>query len=220
MSSVTPRVAGRWRMICMTRVYHRPVIPYYNLTGPGALSLGMPMSQNRMAVPTWSYAFELHPPARIIELGTAGGGFITALAVHAYNIGVRVVTYDLAPPDERFKPLGDFLRIEYRTGDMWKMTDEIATNIRLPGTTYVLCDGGNKPHELEAFAPFLKHGDVIAAHDYDAVHELDPAVPHNDRPWQWSEIRKSQGDRVADKNSLVPWLQTFFDHAGWLCYRR
>lgn len=196
------------------------MIPFYNLDGVSALSMGMPMSQNRWAVPTWSYAMEIYPPARIIELGTAGGGFITALAVHAYNIGARVISYDLAPPDERYTKLGTFLGIEYRTGDMWKLRNEIITNIKLPGVTYVLCDGGNKPLELATFAPLLKPGDVIAGHDYDAKHEIDPGIPMGTRPWQWSELRKWQGDEVADVNGLVPWMQTFFDDAGWLCYRR
>lgn len=198
------------------------VIPFYNLSGLSALSMGMPMSQNRWAVPTWSYAMEIYPPARIIELGTAGGGFITALAVHAYNIGARVVTYDLAVPDERFTKLGTFLGIEYRTGDMYTQAfiDEIETNIRLPGTTYVLCDGGNKQLELAQFGIFLKPGDVIAAHDYDAKHEIDPAIPMNDRPWQWSEIRKAYGDETAARLGLIPWMQDVFDDAGWLAYCR
>lgn len=199
------------------------MIPFYNFTGPSALALGMPTSQNRMALPTWSYAMELYPPARIIEIGTAGGGFITALAVHAYNIRARVVTYDLAPPDQRYTALGHFLGIEYRSPcDVFMpwVIQEIETNIILPGPTFLLCDGGNKPLELEQFARFLKPGDVIAAHDYDAKHEIDPGIPLCDRPWQWSEIRKAQGDAVAARHGLQPWMQHWFDDAGWLVYQR
>ncbi len=55
------------------------VIPPYNAVGPNSF-LGLPMCQNRFAVPTWSYAMEILPPAQIIELGTYGGGFTVAIA--------------------------------------------------------------------------------------------------------------------------------------------
>jgi cephalosporin hydroxylase len=32
--------------------------------------------------------------------------------------------------------------------------------------TFLFCDGGNKPRELAHFAPMLRVGDLIAAHDY------------------------------------------------------
>lgn len=193
------------------------MIPYYSVVGPTS-PLGFPMSQNRLAVPIWSYALETKPPARIVELGTNNAGFTTALAVHAWNIGARLVTYDLCAPDERIERLAKFLGVEFRTGDIWTFESEIAANIRLPGTTFVLCDGGDKARELATFAQYLKPGDVIAGHDYDACHEVDPTIPLNDRPWQWCELRKSQGDVIAQVNDLEPFMQEHLDLAGWLAY--
>lgn len=182
--------------------------------------LGLEMSQNRIAVPTWSYAMELVPPARILELGSAGGGFITALAVHAHQIGARVVTYDVCQPNVRLNDpqtgLARFLGVEFVVGDLWKAEAKIANLIRSPGTTYVLCDGGDKPRELATFAAYLKPGDVIAAHDY-----VPDDGPQGDKVW-WpcGEIKLEQGAAAAAKFGLEPFLQPYFDMAAWLAYRR
>src|SRR5438094_88562 len=106
------------------------------------------MNQNRLAVPTWSYAMEEYPPARIVELGTYGGGFTTALGIHAWRIGAQVVSFDqMVAPDERFKTLAEFLGIDFRRADVFA-PDTLATIAELvgrPRVTYLLCDNGDKP---------------------------------------------------------------------------
>ncbi len=187
------------------------IIPAY---APGNAPLGMAMNQNRLAVPTWSYAMETYPPARIVEIGTYNGGFTLALGVHAHHLGARVVTYDVSrAPDERFAALAAFLRVEFRTASVWDVESEIAELIASPGVTYVLCDGGDKRRELACFARYCKPGDVIAAHDYH--------TPGSQNAW-WgsSEIRDEDGAAVAAAHGLEPWLQEHFDTAAWLTYRK
>src|SRR5690348_15294914 len=119
------------------------MIPLYNTDGVSTCPLGFPMNQNRLALPVWSYAMEIYPPDRIIELGSYGGGFTTAIGVHAWRIGARVVSYDVSvAPDERFKALSDFLGISFITADVFAAStvDAIAGAIREPGVTYLLCD--------------------------------------------------------------------------------
>jgi len=36
-----------------------------------------------------------------------------------------------------------------------------------PGPAFIYCDGGNKPKEFNLYAPILRVGDYIAAHDWD-----------------------------------------------------
>lgn len=196
------------------------LFPLFNTNGVSTSPLGMPMNQNRLAVPTWSYAMEVLPPARIIELGTWNGGFTCALALHAHMIGAPVITHDVMLPDERIAPIARALGVEFVTGDMWPRAPEIGHLIASPGVTFVLCDGGNKLRELDEFAPFCKTGDVIATHDYDAAHEVDPARPSLDRWWPWSEITQQVAQPIADKHGLRPWLQDHFDMAGWLVFRK
>lgn len=194
------------------------VIPAYDAIPdrPAAAPLGLPMCQNRLAVPTWSYAMERYPPARVIEIGTYSGGFACALGVHAWRIRARFVTVDRNAPDESLAHLMRALGIEFRLGDLWGMEDALGALIQEPGVSYVLCDGGDKPRELATFARFLKPGDVIAAHDYAAVDEAGRA----DAWWGCGEIRKEQGDAAAADSGLEPWMQDHFDTAAWLAYRR
>lgn len=196
------------------------MIPLYNTNGDSTCPLGLPMCQNRLAVPTWSYAMEIYPPTRIVELGTYGAGFTTAIGVHAYRIGAKIITYDqMIAPDQRFADLAKFLGIVFRNPcDIWKCEDEIAKLIASPGISYVLCDGGDKPRELALFAPYLKPGDVIAAHDYNHMAHFTKDVEL--MAWPWGEITREQGVEVATANGLEPFLQEHFDFAGWLAFKK
>lgn len=194
--------------------------PLYQTDGNSTKSMGFAMSQNRLAVPTWSYAMEIAPPRTIIEIGHAGGGFTTAIALHARTISARFRSYDLCDVDERYEQIAKALGVVFRKGDVWAHEEEIAFSIQCPGTTFVLCDGGDKRRELATFAKYLKPGDVIAAHDYDAAHEIDPGIPSLERPWPWSEIRPGDVAEVVERCGLEPWLQASFDLAGWLVYRK
>ena len=190
------------------------MIPLFEVAGKSTCPMGMPMSQNRLAVPTWSYAMEVLPPARIVELGTMNGGFTIALGLHAFHIGAKVTSYERSmAPSEHFAALGKFLGINFRDQvDIWACEAEIAALIAQPGITYMLCDGGDKPRELATFAKYLKLGDVIASHDY--------CCAPGSEFWPWGEITAAQGAAVADAHTLEPWLQNHFDMAGWLVYRK
>ncbi len=190
------------------------IIPPYCTDGSSTAPMGLPMCQNRLAIPTWSYALEIYPPARIIEIGTYAGGFTIALALHARLISARVVTYDrMVAPREDLATLGSFLGVEFRMGDVWAAEREIAALVASPGVTYVLCDGGDKPRELATFARYLKPGDVIAAHDYHVEGS-------NNQWWGWGEIRLEDGAGPATAHDLEPFLQEHFDTAAWLAYRK
>jgi hypothetical protein len=195
------------------------MIPLFSTDGTSTRPLGMAMCQNRLAVPTWSYAMEVYPPARIVEVGTYSGGLTIALGVHAYNLEPRaqITSYERSrAPDERYAALGKFLGITFRDQvDVWDCEREIAEIIKRPGVTYVLCDGGDKARELATFAKYLKSGDVIAGHDYSAAN-----LPAENHPWPWRELHAEHAAPVAAEHDLEPWMQEHFDFAGWLVHRK
>lgn len=189
------------------------LIPLYEAVD-ATRPLGIPMCQNRLAVPTWSYAMEIYPPRRILEIGSYNGGFACALGVHAAQIGARVVGFDrMEVPSLHLAALARFLGVEFRKRDIWEAEAEIGALIAEPGVSYILCDGGDKPRELRTFAAYAKPGDVIAAHDYHVEGSQNAW-------WGWGEIRQEDGDAVAPAHDLEPWLQDHFDMAAWLVYRR
>jgi hypothetical protein len=197
--------------------------PWDDVAGPACKPMGMPMSQNRYSVPTWSYAMERLPPKQIVEIGSYTGALATLLGVHARMIGCSVITYDIAAQSEDVVPVGKALGVDFRVASCWEREREIAEIIQREGTTFVLCDGGDKLRELATFARYLKPGDIIGAHDYDAVHEVDPSISQLDRYWPWSEVRRADATEAVTKAwpwTIEPWLQEHFDCAGWIVFRK
>lgn len=183
----------------------------FELDGP-TRTMGFDMNQNRLAVPVWSYAMEQYCPQRIVELGSYNGGFTIALAFSGWTEGVSVYSFDLMEaPKEEWRDIAKFLGIAFYKGDIWDMPMRaiIQKLIESPGITFLLCDGGNKKEEFRTFAPFLKPGDVIAAHDFQSSW------------WESTvEVHPSDTEPVALDNALVLWQWDLFKLAGWVAYRK
>lgn len=189
------------------------MIPLFEYEGRAWFPFGMPMSQNRMALPTWSYAMETHPPKTIIEIGTNSGGFTCVLGIHAWRIGCKIHTFDVCDaPTLEFLPLANILPITFHKMDCFTVPamQLITDLIRQSGVTYVMCDGGNKLREMETFSTFLKPGDVIAAHDYSTPEKY----------WGWNEISMDQVRETISKQHLKPFMQEHFDMAGWIAFQK
>lgn len=183
--------------------------------GKCALSLGFVTNQNRMAIPTWSFAMEKYPPFRIVEIGAYNGGFTCALGVHAYNIGAKIYSFDRQQiPGDKYRAFADFLGISWFQMDCFsaEAIELIKKLVQSPGITYLLCDGGNKAREINTFAPFLKPGDVVGGHDYflEGRHDL----------WGWTELTKEQVTPTLKEHDFEPFMQEFFDVAAWLVFRK
>ncbi len=193
------------------------LIPLVRTDGVPHEVLGFNVSQNRIALPTWSYAFEQVKPALIIELGAYNGGFTTCLGVHAWVIGAKVHSFEIhQAPSGQWQALTDFLGIKFYKGDIFtaESIQRITWLIREhPMTTYVLCDNGDKKREFNLFADYLKPGDVIGAHDYSCG-------PEAEFWWPWREITQEDVAPAVERNNLKPFLQEYFDMAGWLVYRK
>jgi hypothetical protein len=101
----------------------------------------------------------MDPPMRLIEVGTAEGGFSCVLRDHDVSRGVEIVTFDVveAAPIEG---------VEVRREDVWDEAGTLRAELGKPGRTLLFCDGKDKPREVRTFAPLLKSGDVLLAHDY------------------------------------------------------
>lgn len=185
-------------------------IPNYDNRGSWQSAfLGFPAMQNRNAIPCWSYLAEIHRPSRIIELGTYEGGFSVLLAILAKRLGIPFHTYDRQPHAQHTEWFS-LLNANVHTTDIFtpETTAEISALIALPGTTYLLCDNGAKEQEWRTFAPSLKPGDIIGAHDYMVSEEY----------WVCCEF---QLPRIADvATPLHPLTNPAFETAGWYVCER
>lgn len=182
---------------------------------PNCHFLGFPMSQNRYAIPAWSYLFERLPPKNIVEIGTSVGGMTCLLALAATNYDAYLDTFDIAPSmaentRETLRRIGGShakVNVTDALGLCGKML--IETIIRSPGQTIVLCDGGNKVQEFISFCKSLKPGDVIAAHDFGGKES-----------WPWQEIRRIDVIDVMIQCNIIEFMADVFEGTGWLVCRK
>jgi len=96
-------------------------------------------------------------------------------------------TYDIKPCPNI--GLLNSLGIDCRVADplATESHQELVEFIRRPGTTMILCDGGNKPAEVKAVAEIAKPDDFVLAHDYAPNHQVFKNNIRGKR-WNWCEI--------------------------------
>jgi hypothetical protein len=182
---------------------------------PNCYFLGFPMSQNRYAIPAWSYLFEQVPPKIIVEIGTSVGGMTCLLAIAAREYEATMHTFDISPTmsEKTLETLrrvgGDCVKINVIDVLDAKGSSLINAILRLPGQSILLCDGGNKVLEFRTFAKSLKPGDVIAAHDFGAKEA-----------WPWQEVRLEDVIEVMGQEDIVPFMEDVFANTGWLVCRK
>lgn len=109
-------------------------------------------------------------PETIVEIGTGEGA--TALFMAPWVEPGRVLTIDLNDYRQpRSQDLFERFEIEFWFRNAHDGGRPIAVAEWLtarPGKLLLLCDGGSKTHDFEAYVPLTKPGDVIVVHDVGA----------------------------------------------------
>jgi hypothetical protein len=187
-------------------------MPLYERTSDGNCGvLGFRMCQNRLAVSVLSYLIETGGFRQVIELGTQLGGLSALLGLQCRMVGARFDTFDkeaASPYSGWFALFG----VNYRILDVFSPTGTAAVRelIQAPGRVLLLCDNGDKKEEFARFAPYLKAGDVIGAHDYH------PDGDYQERRWGWHEITDAAVEETCRTQGLVPYHQEDCTEAAWL----
>lgn len=130
--------------------------------------------QHEDAYDVWREIMKKYPPKRIVDLGTAEGGFSLFLLEEFkpsefYTYDNRKY-YKPKELDEYFEQLDIFMDIA-----------KIGEIIRKEGRTVLFCDNGKKVLEFRWLFPYLKKGDIIAAHDWDSEirdKDVKEFLPH------------------------------------------
>lgn len=158
-------------------------------------------------------------PARILEIGTAGGGLTLFLRHQLPN--TPIVTFEVFDRDyyQTLKDNNIEVRIENifnKAYNALEKPEAIEPYIQQEGITLVLCDGGHKIGEFNAIAPLLKKGDFIMAHDYIAEWD-DFQENYRDKIWDWCEIEEKYISEVSEEQNLVHYNQENFSKVVWVC---
>jgi cephalosporin hydroxylase len=124
----------------------------------------------------------------IVEIGTAHGALTTVLGLWGIKRTIPVMSIDC---NRRLhdKVIFDRLGIEFIEAD--EDSEMVAKKIigMCHNPIFIYCDGGNKPEEFRKWAPIIRPGSVIAAHDWGV------------------EIGPKDIELYVDKYKLIPFMQ-------------
>lgn len=160
-------------------------------------------------------------PQRILEIGTALGGFTEFLniVINELNLDTKILSYDITarPWYNQMIEKGIDVRVENIFTEDWSsVKQEVIDFVKSEGTTIVLCDGGWKIGEFKIFSKLIKEGDFILAHDYS----FDKATFENDikdKIWNWCEITENDILEYVEENNLKSYKPEIFSQAVWVC---
>jgi hypothetical protein len=163
-------------------------------------------------------------PTRILEIGTALGGFTQFLRLVSLDINwpFFIRSYDIHEMTwyGEIKNLGIDVRVENIFNEDYSIVDpEVISFIQGSGTTLVLCDGGDKVKEFNLLSNYIKQGDYIMAHDYVDTHENFEAN-YNGKIWNWHEISDENIKDACERNNLVTYNKEIFDKVVWVCRKK
>jgi hypothetical protein len=160
-------------------------------------------------------------PKRILEIGTALGGFTDFLKIITddFNLNTEILSYDIyeRPWYSDMVARGIDVRVENIFNENWTdVKQEVVDFINKEGTTLVLCDGGWKIAEFNILSKYIKKGDFIMAHDYSYDNEVY-MNEINHKIWNWCEITEKDIQESSIKNNLLPYNQENFSKCVWVC---
>lgn len=162
-------------------------------------------------------------PKRILEIGTALGGFTTFLKIiiDEFNLDTKILSFDITarPWYNDMINKGIDVRVEDIFGDFKDIPTEIKNFITSDGVTIVLCDGGWKIGEFNLLSDYIKVGDFIMAHDYSIDKEYFEKEINN-KIWNWCEIIEDDISEASLRNNLEFYNQDKFSKVVWVCKKK
>jgi hypothetical protein len=203
--------------------FNNEITKRVNLIDNDGLSsyMGMASQQNHNVYEVFYNFLNEVKPKRILEIGTALGGFTQFLkkVSDESNLDINILTYDI----HRMNWYGDMIKegIDVRVEDVFinyysQVKQEVIDYIQQDGLTIVLCDGGNKVGEFNILSNYIKQGDFIMAHDY--VDNRENFMENYDRKiWNWHEIEESNIAEACNRNNLQSYKSEIFNNVVWVC---
>lgn len=163
-------------------------------------------------------------PSRILEIGTAMGGFTKFLdiVIKDLNLKTNIRSYDIHARNwySDMVEEGIDIRVENIFSEDWQsIKQEVIDYIQQPGITVILCDGGWKKGEYNLLSNYLKDGDFILGHDY-AYDKQDFNSNIFGKIWNWHELSFKDVKSSIERNNLEFYQQDVFSKVVWLCTQK
>lgn len=189
-----------------------------------SITFGQPAQQHHDAYQTFYNFIKNTSPSRILEIGTAKGGFINFLkeSVLDLNINTDIRSYDIKDRAvyNKMRDKGIDIRIKnIFNADYTKCDADVIDYIKKEGVTIVLCDGAKKIKEFSLLSKYIKPGDFILAHDYaESVDIFKSKIKLN--VWNWCEITANDISDSVNQNNLEYYDKEVFETVAWTCRKK
>ena len=177
---------------------------------------GVSIQQNEYVGDVFRALFRTFKPVRVLEIGTAAGGLTLLLRDLLDEAGLQATDLWTCDPMPMPRPYLNDSRVMYYAVDAMHSTVLEYYVKYAEGPVLVLCDGGNKIAEFHKYAPYLRSGDVIMAHDYAPSYEYFDKHMRN-KHWNWLEIQAFDILGAVMQNGLEPFMQDEFQQVAWCC---
>ena len=163
-------------------------------------------------------------PKRILEIGTALGGFTKFLKLVSdeLNLDIKILSLDIHynPWYVEMIDSGIDIRVEnVFNSDYTEVYDYVKNFMQSEGTTLVLCDGGDKVREFNLLSKHIKVNDFIMAHDYAENSEVFKQTVDK-KIWNWHEISDSDIIHSCNENNVKIYQKENFENVAWTCRRK
>lgn len=186
---------------------------------------GMAAQQNHKAFSVFYDFLSSHKPERILEIGTALGGFTDFLfmSTRELNLKTKIHSYDINYnnwyDDLQKKGISIFVKNIFDHSYTSLVENDIVSFIKQPGLTVILCDGGCKKCEYNILSRYLKSNDIIMTHDY-APNKEHFETHMNGKIWNWHEIEDSDIIQSMREQNIEKYMYEEFLSVAWLCSKK
>ena len=193
-----------------------PVNEYPNWNHKWGIGLykGIMSQQNKNFYPAFEKLFAQENIVRVLEIGTATGGFIRAVRDLT---DAEIITYDILETKHKATLEENNITVNVKSvfDDFYTVEEYISGK----GQVLVLCDGGDKRYEFHVFSKMLKTGDIIMAHDYSYDEAMYRAYIKN-HVWRWCQLQYKDIAFAVETQNLEPVLTEEFQEAVWTCWKK
>lgn len=183
--------------------------------------MGMASQQNHNVYEVFYNFLNEIKPKRILEIGTALGGFTQFLkkVSDESQLDINILSYDIYEMGW-YKDMiqnGIDVRVENVFDSNYQsVKQDVIDFIQQDGITLVLCDGGNKVGEFNILSNYIKQNDFIMAHDYVDTRE-NFNENYYEKIWNWHEISEGDITNACERNNLKSYNKETFDSVIWVC---
>jgi len=188
--------------------------PNWNHEWGIGLYKGISTQQNKNFYPAFEKLIAQENIVRVLEIGTATGGFIRAVRDLT---DAQIITYDIL--QTKHKATLEENNISVNVKSVFDDFDAVEEYISGKGQVLVLCDGGDKRYEFHVFSKMLKSGDIIMAHDYSYDEAMYRAYIR-ENVWRWCELQYKDIAFAVETQNLEPVLTEEFQEAVWTCWKK